>query len=240
MNDFSGRQPGGSMSDPSHDQIRDLIPAYALNTLEPVEARQVEQHLAGCAACREDLYAYLAVADALPLAVPEADPGGGLKDRILASARPASISAPGPRWQRTWQAAILLGILILGLSTAFLWIRLTQVEQRIPAPRQFFLTGTASAPRAQGVILVSSDSQSATLIVENLPDLGGEQQYQLWLIRDGQRVSGGVFSAGPDGYQSVRIAAPRPLWDYSAFGITIEPAGGSPGPTGERVLEHNL
>ncbi len=28
----------------------------------------------------------------------------------------------------------------------------------------------------------------------------------------------------------------RAAADYERFGITIEPAGGSPGPTGERVL----
>ena len=245
------------MKNQDHEDIRDLIPAYALHTLDSQEARRVRQHLAGCAVCREDLYAYLAVADTLPLAAPEADPPTDLKARILRSAQPGDhlpgndpgkVSRGQPVWRRVqlalpaplWQAAVLLAILILGLTSSLLWIRLAQVERQVQAPRQFFLTGTAAAPQAQGVILVGSDPESATLIVEDLPDLGEEQQYQLWLVRDGQRVSGGVFSTGPDGYQSLRIWAPLPLWDYSAFGITIEPAGGSPGPTGERVLGSNL
>jgi anti-sigma-K factor RskA len=58
----------------------------------------------------------------------------------------------------------------------------------------------------------------------------------LWLIQDGQRTSGGVFSVSDEGYGSLWISSPEPLATYSAFGITIEPAGGSPGPTGDKVL----
>jgi anti-sigma-K factor RskA len=34
----------------------------------------------------------------------------------------------------------------------------------------------------------------------------------------------------------VQVVAPQPLDTYSALGITIEPAGGSPAPTGPKVL----
>ncbi|RJQ80137.1 MAG: anti-sigma factor [Desulfobacteraceae bacterium] len=32
------------------------------------------------------------------------------------------------------------------------------------------------------------------------------------------------------------MLSPRPLNSYRTFGITIEPRGGSPGPTGSKVL----
>jgi anti-sigma-K factor RskA len=45
-----------------------------------------------------------------------------------------------------------------------------------------------------------------------------------------------VFSTDEKSYGGTRIRAPRSLLDYSEVGITIEPAGGSPQPTGPRVL----
>jgi anti-sigma-K factor RskA len=77
-------------------------------------------------------------------------------------------------------------------------------------------------------------------VVDHLGALSPEQQYQLWLIQDGKRTSGGVFSVSSEGYASLVIASPLPLDAYSAFGVTIEPQGGSPAPTGEKVLGGNL
>ena len=98
------------------------------------------------------------------------------------------------------------------------------------------LSGSEAAPEARGIIYISADGRNGTLVVDGLPTLGEEQQYQLWLIVDGQRDSGAVFSVNLEGYRGQQIEAPRPLRDYGAFGVTIEPAGGSPGPTGQRVL----
>ncbi len=48
-----------------------------------------------------------------------------------------------------------------------------------------------------------------------------------------------VVPASPvsaEGYGSLSVESPKHLISYSQFGITIVPAGGSPGPTGEKVL----
>jgi len=47
------------------DAVHDLIAAYALDALEPDEARGYEQHLAGCERCREELASLQATAGAL-------------------------------------------------------------------------------------------------------------------------------------------------------------------------------
>ncbi len=89
-------------------------------------------------------------------------------------------------------------------------------------------------------MVISRDGEHGSLVVDGLPLLDESQQYQLWLIRDGVRTSGGVFSVYDEGYGLLKIDAPDPLISYQAAGITIEPAGGSPGPTGERVLGGDL
>src|SRR5262249_57901444 len=64
-----------------------LPAAYALDALEPDEARGYEEHLAGCERCREELASLQGVAGALAYAAPPAHPPEELRGRILAAAR---------------------------------------------------------------------------------------------------------------------------------------------------------
>ena len=137
----------------------------------------------------------------------------------------------GPRWQ----PVLVLAIIAILVGAVYFWQQNTAAQLD-----QFELTATDVAPDAEGIIEIAPDGQDATLTVSGLPVLSPEEQYQLWLIVDGQRASGVVFSVDPGGSASVAIDSERPLADYAAFGITIEPAGGSPGPTGQRVLGFNL
>jgi anti-sigma-K factor RskA len=74
-----------------------------------------------------------------------------------------------------------------------------------------------------------------------LPPLAPDRAYQLWLVnKDGQRVSGGVFSVDAEGYGWLKVWTPQPLGVYQRAGITVEPLDGSPGPTGARVLGGDL
>jgi anti-sigma-K factor RskA len=91
-----------------------------------------------------------------------------------------------------------------------------------------------------GVLLIREGEPTGTLIVHGLPWLEPERQYQLWLVNDDGRVSGAVFSVEAEGFTSVEVSAPEPLPSYYRFGITIEPAGGSPGPTGDGVLRSSV
>ena len=87
---------------------------------------------------------------------------------------------------------------------------------------------------------MSKDGQFATLLVGGLPIPEPGTQYQLWLIQDGQRSSGGMFSVTGDGYGSMPISVAQSLSEYSSFDVTMEPEAGSPEPTGEIVLEARL
>jgi anti-sigma-K factor RskA len=140
-------------------------------------------------------------------------------------------------WRPVLAGGMALIILALVAGNILLW---QETRPSIPAWRRAILTGSEVAPEARGIIYISPDGRNGTIVVDGLPVLESEQQYQLWLIKDGKRDSGAVFSVNADGYRGQEIEAPIPLRDYSAFGVTIEPAGGSPGPTGQRVLGFNL
>lgn len=231
----------------------DLLPAYALACLDPEEQAQVEAHLGTCQECRLELAAYHAVAGHLGLAAPEVEAPAGLRQPLLDQARRPKTVAEGPaaaRWWQLpglalrqllagplWRPVVVALILLLAAGNAYLWQRIRQLESQAPAYlRTVNLRGTDEAPDARGVIVIGRDGRSGALVVDGLPALGPEQQYQLWLVRDEERVSGAIFSVNDDGYAPVPIVTPEDLSTYTRIGITIEPAGGSPGPTGAAVL----
>lgn len=235
------------MADSDATHVLDLLPAYALGSLDSGETRQVEEHLLSCLICRDESNAFQTVAGQLSLSAPVASPSADLRERLLQrvhSARPQERvlqQRPSrPFWERLWLGwglASLFLIVVLAGSTFVLWQRLGQLEFRTAAGlRAVPLSPPDAASEATGFVLISADGDDGALIVDGLPPLAESQQYQVWLIRDGQRTSGAVFSTDEKSYGGTRIRAPRSLLDYAAVGITIEPAGGSAHPTGAEVL----
>jgi anti-sigma-K factor RskA len=242
--DFNGMQEG---------HVYDLLPGFALGCLDAPEARQVREHLAICEQCRAELERYAWVVDELPLALEMSEPPVDLKARILTRARqPRQAIQPSvSRWERfrqsalrsapVWGLASLALVLVLAVNNLLLWQRLGQVEVTGPqVMRSVVLAGTGTAPGSSGRVVISRDGEYGVLVVDGLPRLDAAQQYQLWLIQDGQRTSGGIFSVNRAGYGWLYIKSPDPLASYQAVGITIEPAGGSPRPTGDKVLGGDL
>lgn len=232
--------------------VAESLPAYALGILDEEELAHVAQHLARCGNCRDELQSYEMIADRLALAAPDHEPPARLKKRLM-----ERVSLPAPEEARTWlqqlaslfrQAmpvwglAIVVLIVGLALSNLWLWQQVKQSKQAtLPQGMQVVvLTGTEVAPSATGALVVSEGGEYGTLVVDDLPPLDAEHEYQLWLIRDGARTSGGVFSVNDEGYGALWVSAPEPLISYPAFGITVEPAGGSPGPTGDKVMGGDL
>ena len=242
------------MSNLPHDtHVLDLLPAYAIGSLDADELQRVEEHLLSCWICRNELSAFQTVADELSLAAPAAVPSVDLKDRLMKRVQAARskgwerVSPPMPArpfWERlllAWGLASLVLIVALATSNFIFWQRLNNLEFATAlGMRAVPLSTTDTALRANGFVVISSDGDHGVLVVEGLMPLGESQQYQLWLIRDGQRTSGAVFSTDEHSYAGTRIRAPRSLLDYSAVDITIEPGGGSSLPTGKQVLGGTL
>ena len=237
----------------SCNHVQELLPVFALDALEGDETVQASEHLAACPACRAELAAFQAVADQLPLAVPDAAPAADLKQRLMARVQPSrpAVPAAAPRapwwqpladWMRrampAWGAVSVVLIVALSVSNLLLWQRATRsnVTPQPGAMRTMGIQGTDAAPDAIGTVVIDADGDHGALVVDGLPLLDVDHQYQVWLIKDGQQTSGGIFSVDEEGYGVHWLSAPQPLSSYDALGVTIEPAGGSPGPTGDKVL----
>lgn len=245
-------------------EYEELIALYAIGAVTPAEAEAARQHLATCATCQDLLQEYQAVAEELLYQVPALQPPPGLKAKLLAriqpTARLAGASPPRrsrlrrfwqdtialPRWAAIGALAALLALGGVALSERTRAVALAdQVEMgRIlssPHHLTVILEATDQAPEARGVVYLEPESSAAVLIVNRLTALPPDKAYQVWLIHDGQRDSGGLFTVRPeDGHAVTLIRAPRPLSTYQQLGITDEPATGSPGPTGQRVIGGKL
>ena len=229
------------------NHVTDLLPAYVLEALTEDETILVAEHLAKCSVCQVEAQRLQQVADELPLALAQNAPPPGLKANLfkaIHAQQPAAAAIPaGSFWQQLRDfvrkpipAMGVVLILLMLVSNVLLIRQVTLNQQAANTGMQgFALANTANSPGAIGTLVMDPNGKYGSLIVDSLASLAPDQQYQVWLIKDSVRTSGGVFSVNADGYASLELSAPLPLAQYDSIGITIEPAGGSPGPTGAKV-----
>jgi len=98
------------------------------------------------------------------------------------------------------------------------------------------LKGTNIQPRAHGQLVVDPNEQSAILIISGLPKLEANKTYQVWLINGGAPVSAGLLSIDENGQGVVIVTSNESIGSFKSLGISVEPEGGSPQPTGDIVV----
>ena len=230
--------------------VTDSIPAYALDCLDPDEKEQVARHLAGCSTCQAEISAYQSLVGELSLAAPVSSPPRRLRQAILqkaASSPSELVSQPGffSRIGQFFRAALpawgLVSLVLVVVLAVTNVITYQQLQSR-PNPSAFHVVSMASTDPSQpatALLVISDAGKFGTLVTDNMKLLDSQQQYQLWLVKDGKRTSGGVFSVNSSGYGWLRIESQTNLLEFQSFGVTIEPKGGSPSPTGAKVLGGN-
>lgn len=102
----------------THEELRELAPAYALGALTPGQRASVEAHLSECAECRAEVASFTPVVQGLAYTVPIEEPPAGLRARVLSQApgesrratRPAQ-EQRSPRWN--WKVALAMAALLV-------------------------------------------------------------------------------------------------------------------------------
>lgn len=242
--------------------IEPLLAGYALEALSSEESLLVEAHIQTCETCQEALEDYRAVSDGLMKAVPPKQPPGRIRARLLAEiaheALPAAKKQPRFRFRPRLTTALGWLTILLSVGLNFYLFRNTSQMlgqiQDLVQQNQTYQTGfilltdpnaqvlTLEQPGLRGTLVYDPHGQQAILNVQGLAQLPPGQVYQLWLIEaDETRISGGLFNARDElGSASLVINSPANLESFTGIGVTIEPEGGSQGPTGARVFGMEL
>ena len=241
----------------NNDPYRESLAAYALGALDEGEIPALEKHLQTCQSCRDELAVYGKLGDDLLAALPSAPAPGGPPTASPGAAAPSQELGPAKRKWSLGQIALGAAlVLLLGITLFSAFQVQTLQRQQAALSRQINNGQTALAMLAYpgtrtlplngadivGNLLVDPDRNVAALIVWNLPPLPADQTYQVWIIDpQGKRTSGGTFNPETNQrFTTVSISAPEAYSNYSGLGVTIEPAGGSPAPTGRNVFKVGL
>lgn len=198
-----------------HPDTRDLLGPYVMGTLEPHEEREVEDHLVGCASCREEAQelrlAHERLAD---LAYSTETPPEDLKSMVVAGIP----RRQARRWSPTRVAAVAAAFCVL----AVLWVVLT--PDLFGGRASANLRPTDRAPDAGGEVNIQGTGENMEMRLEawGLPPCESEQYYELWLVEGDERVSAGSFTVGQSGRVDVTLNAPNFAASYPKVGVTAE------------------
>ncbi|MET8132505.1 anti-sigma factor [Streptomyces sp. NPDC005251] len=226
-----------------------LVGAYVLHALPTAEEASFENHLAGCAACRDEV-AELSEVTLRLASQEEADPSPELRRRVLdriAHTRQERLPHGLPVHQRALRVALAACVAVaVALGGLAAWQHTQADEARAEvAARQAqasaltdILTArdatisTRKLGNGADISVVASRAQGrAAFIASGLPRLGNDQVYELWYAaKAGGLRPAGLLPGSGGGHAQVLHG---PLDDARAVGITAEPAGGSPQPTSE-------
>ena len=225
------------MNDQRHEEIKELLPAYALGAVTQEELRAIRDHILGCEECMAEADAYGAATEGLALSVEPAPLPAGFADSVLAKvARPAPQPAPAPRPWNRWLAALgAASLLVIGLLTAALLDTRTDYDRAQRALAQILhddrgmrLTGESGA-----VARMIPTPDGGLFAAAGLREPPEGHTYQLWIIREGTPEDAGTFDVA-DG--SVVLDVEDSLEGAEAVAVTIELDGGAAQPTTDPVI----
>ena len=241
--------------DETHDRLKELVAPYVLGAVPQNEMAFVRAHILSCDECMTEADSFAQVTEKLPLMINPVALPEGFAERVLAAAGPEAqdqmVSETEARIdggkvvslearRRTPLISILAAAAVL-LAFAVMTTSLLQTRgelQRQEVAVGALLRAGDDAMGLQGssgavAKMVPSNGDQSSLVVAGLGSAPHNHVYQLWIQRDGEMQSGGIF----DVEEGVAVVPTDwALDEYQAAAITIEPAGGSPQPTSQPIL----
>lgn len=93
------------------------------------------------------------------------------------------------------------------------------------------MKGSDHAPGSMAYVYWNEKTEEVYLSIQNMKELAYENQYQLWAMVDGKPIDAGVF----DMHTVNGLQRMKGMKGATAFAVTIEPRGGRPVPTLEKL-----
>jgi anti-sigma-K factor RskA len=230
--------------DPDADDVLERALGKSGHALpqDAVARREIAQTVAGLAALGAD--------------VPQVKPSDALRAKVLGAAVkrstpsvvPRNNAADSNRFIRVLGLAASVAAVILLASNVYFMNRLSELEGKqdammasmahdadmmvamIAEGQKTPLADDSGQERA--TVVWMAGAAQGMMITQDLPMLSPDLTYQLWLIGpDGVPVSAGTFSVDTDGTAHLMFDAGILVEGFNAFGISVEPMGGSEQPT---------
>ena len=236
----------------THDELKALIAPYVLGAVSPEEEREVRSHVMSCEECMQEAEGYSGTVASLALAVEEAPLPAGFADAVLAKVEDESpqaevvpiTSARGSRWTSRLLAATAAAAVVAALvfAGAFFAARGQVQKYEDAVPPLVHGEGMRLAGAGGAVARMLPTAAGATLFATGLDEAPDRHTYQLWLMEctdpevmeTCDPTSAGTFEvSGGIAVLETGVA----LEGYDRAAVTVEPDGGSDGPTTLPVID---
>ncbi len=238
----------------SHEEVQDLLGAYAVHAVDDLDAAAIEAHIHTCDTCTEELGRLLEAAAAFgmnDIEEPSAEIWGRIQQGIRGEtfAPAASTESEPPVGAPVISLSDVRERKRAGIAQWKIAVFSAAAAVTLAVPATLALTGGSPAPSLAAVAeRAAGESGSRTVALVDptgvrladavispegrgfirksaLPPLANDKTYQLWVIENGQPVSLGILGRAPD-VSTFTIAA-----DADAIAISVEPATGSVAPS---------
>ncbi len=224
--------------------VHTLTGPYVLDALPDDERARFEQHLAECTFCSTEVAELREAAMTLATQV-ATPPPPALKTNVMAAIEevrqlpPLVPATSGSVVRRRFSSRSLLALAAAALAVATAGgIAIDQYRDKTSAIQaNDRIAAVLAEPDARTVhgavtgggeatVVMSSRADAAVVVLRDLPKLPANRTWQLWLI-DRSQTAHSVGLAAGDLTKVVNGSVTGKI----AFGLTIEPTGGSPKPT---------
>jgi len=212
----------------SHDDIQELLGAYALDAVDDRERAIIETHLETCESCLVELEDHRRLAETMSRHAARISPLASVEAN---GAPRTSGGVPGPRLVHRWVFAVAMAIVLILLGGLFAQgeVRFNELQagmERVELLERAHLATTDPAavlttlrtPRNEPVLTVVSRSFGGESYAMNstLPSLPKGQSYQLWRSERGGEVPVVALGRRP---AAVMFSLPSGV---TAFVLTVE------------------
>lgn len=237
----------------NHDELSDLLPAFALNAVSAADEMNLRAHLDVCTECADLMETYQETAGMLAFSTAPVQPSEGLRDRILNEASRTPEATPiNQKAQRRWgleRVGALVGAAAVMAAAVFggwTYRQLRIHDQRIEETGRAFAvvnspqvdvvsmsSARTTTEGARGQVFVQDEGDAAALVLTGLRN-PGPKTYALWLINNGKPRA--LKNFRPDEEGVAVLFVDRSVGAAQTMAVTLEPREGTTIPLGPVVL----
>ena len=225
-----------------HEQMKDLVAAWALNLARADESAIVRSHIHACPSCYEMANRLDRAVETVPFAIDDVAPPARLRGRILAAAAfPMPVHAPdctpgrmrsAETYKRRFELRVFRRIPAYGAAAAVVLALVIGVvtgdlagqRPAAPIPNQvarFTLIGYGALAGATASVIDLKSDDVALVDFNGLASLPPGKVYELWLINSNSGADpAAVFVPDSNGTKVVIVG--RSLGGYVTMAVTTE------------------